>query len=243
MNPQRTRCSTKARVKKNKRDLEMKHKTAALKLTQRFLSKDLKWERQEVCVREWEVFLRLGMKFCACSAAGKSVGGVYKGAPKRWWSLGKSDWNSVEPVSNSVEPDSTSRFSVHWRTQPETGPDSNSVEPVSNSVQPVSNSVEPDWKFGSTGFKFGWTGFKIRLNRFSKNLHMTFLTGLTGRLAVTEGNSAESGWTGFRSGWTGFWTVAQILRKPKWNQGKMEVLDQGFWALVPTPTFFLDLPW
>jgi hypothetical protein len=25
MNPQRTRCSTKARIKKNKKDLEMKH--------------------------------------------------------------------------------------------------------------------------------------------------------------------------------------------------------------------------
>jgi hypothetical protein len=36
------------------------------------------------------VFLRLGMKFCACSPMGKSVGGVYKGAPKaggRWGKL------------------------------------------------------------------------------------------------------------------------------------------------------------
>jgi hypothetical protein len=91
MNPQRTRCSTKARIKKSKRDLEMKQKTAALKLTQKFLSKDLKWERQEVCEREWEVFLRLGMESKLCSSVGKSVGGVYKGAPKSWWPLGKSD--------------------------------------------------------------------------------------------------------------------------------------------------------
>jgi hypothetical protein len=35
-----------------------------------------------VCEREWEVFLRLEMEFCACSPVGKSVGGVYKGAPK-----------------------------------------------------------------------------------------------------------------------------------------------------------------
>jgi hypothetical protein len=34
---------------------------------------------------------------------------------------------------------------------------------------------------------------KIRLNHFPKNLHTTFLIGLTGRLAVTEGNSAETG--------------------------------------------------
>jgi hypothetical protein len=36
-------------------------------LTQRFLSKDLKWERQEVCEREWGVFLRLEMEFKGCS--------------------------------------------------------------------------------------------------------------------------------------------------------------------------------
>jgi hypothetical protein len=40
-------------------------------LTQRFLSKDLKWERQEVCEREWEVFLRLEMEFGACSCVGE----------------------------------------------------------------------------------------------------------------------------------------------------------------------------
>jgi hypothetical protein len=36
-------------------------------LTQRFLSKDLKWERQEVCEREWEVFLSLEMEVQSCS--------------------------------------------------------------------------------------------------------------------------------------------------------------------------------
>lgn len=69
--------------KKSKRDLETKHKTAALKLTQRFLSKDLKWERQEVCEREWEVFLRLGMKFCACCSMGREVGvSIYRWSSK-----------------------------------------------------------------------------------------------------------------------------------------------------------------
>jgi hypothetical protein len=29
MNPQRTRCNTKARIKKSKRDLEMKHKNCS----------------------------------------------------------------------------------------------------------------------------------------------------------------------------------------------------------------------
>jgi hypothetical protein len=44
-----------------------------------------------VCEREWEVFLRLEMEFCAYTAMGKSVGGVYKGAPKSWLPFGKSD--------------------------------------------------------------------------------------------------------------------------------------------------------
>jgi hypothetical protein len=35
-----------------------------------------------VCEREWEVFLRLEMESKSCSTVGKSVGGVYKGAPK-----------------------------------------------------------------------------------------------------------------------------------------------------------------
>jgi hypothetical protein len=51
----------------------MKHKKPQLfNLTQRFLSKDLKWERQEVCEREWEVFLRLGMEFESCSTVGET---------------------------------------------------------------------------------------------------------------------------------------------------------------------------
>ena len=57
---------------KSKKDLEMKHKNLHLfNLTQRFLSKDFKWERQEVCEREWEVFLMLGMEFESCSCAGE----------------------------------------------------------------------------------------------------------------------------------------------------------------------------
>jgi hypothetical protein len=45
-----------------------------------------------VCEREWEVFLLLEMEFCAYTAMGKSVGGVYKGAPP------------VELGQTSVEP-------------------------------------------------------------------------------------------------------------------------------------------
>jgi hypothetical protein len=31
----------------------------------------LKWERQEMCEREWEVFLRLEMEFKSCSSVGE----------------------------------------------------------------------------------------------------------------------------------------------------------------------------
>jgi hypothetical protein len=78
---------------------------------------------------------------------------------------------------------------------------------------------------------------------FQKSAHDFFWQDWLAGQTATEGNSAETGWTGFNSGWPIFETVAQILRKLKWNKGKMEVLDQGFWALVPTPTFFMDPPW
>jgi hypothetical protein len=83
--------------------------------------------------RVWEVYIKVPPK----------AGG-------RYGNLTEKQLNRLKPV----EPDSTRGFSVHRRTQPETGPDSNlvepdqnSVEPDSNSVEPVSNSVEPDSKF------------------------------------------------------------------------------------------------
>jgi uncharacterized sporulation protein YeaH/YhbH (DUF444 family) len=53
MNPQRTRCSTKAQIKKNKKDLEMKHKIAALQShskisLQRFEMGEARGERERV---------------------------------------------------------------------------------------------------------------------------------------------------------------------------------------------------
>ena len=66
-----------------------------------------------MCEREWEVFLRLEMEFCACYTVGKSVGGVYKGAHKSRWPLGKVGQKPVEPVCKPVEPVSTRKNSVH----------------------------------------------------------------------------------------------------------------------------------
>jgi hypothetical protein len=87
MNPQRTRCSTKARTKKSEGFRDKTQKQYLFNLNQRYLSKDLKWERQEVCVREWQVFLRLEMEFGACSTLGREVGvSIYRWGSKtsRW---------------------------------------------------------------------------------------------------------------------------------------------------------------
>jgi hypothetical protein len=92
-------------MKKIKRDLEMKHKNVALKLTQRFLSKDLKWERQEMCEREWEVFFKLEMEFGSCSPMGREVGvSIYRRGFKtsRWADFGCGE--PVEPPLGPVQP-------------------------------------------------------------------------------------------------------------------------------------------
>jgi hypothetical protein len=242
MNAQRTRCSTKARIKKSKRDLEIKHQNRSSSISLKDFSPNIWNGRGKRCVREsGRCFSGWEWSF-VCALLWGRVWEVYiKVLPKaggRRENLTEIRLNRFQIRLNRIPPvgfrftgglsrrlDRTqirlNRFQIRFnRFQIR-------LNRIQNSVQPVSNSVEPD-------SKFGWTGFQ-------KIYTWLFLTGLTGRLA--EGNSAETGWTGFRSGWTGFWTVAQILRKSKWNKGKMEVLDQGFWALVPTPTFFMDLPW
>jgi hypothetical protein len=167
---------------------------------------------------------------------GKSVGGVYKGAPKSWWPLGKSDWKTVEPVLKPVEPDSTTGFSVRWRTQPETGPDSNSVELDQNSVEPVANPVES----GQNSVEPGQNSVEPF---FQKSAHDFFWQDWLADWQWHRGTVQKPVEPVLIPVESIFETVAQILRKLKWNTGKMEVLDQGFWALVPTSTFFMDPPW
>jgi hypothetical protein len=72
-------------MKKSKRDLEMKHKNCSSQ-THSNISlqiKDLKWERQETCEREWKVFFKLEMEFGSCSYVGGEVGvSIYRWASK-----------------------------------------------------------------------------------------------------------------------------------------------------------------
>jgi hypothetical protein len=125
------------------------------------------------------------------------------------------------------------------------------------------------WGSKTSGFllfcpKTGWTGPKTGWTSFQKATHSFLADTADWQEKV---NNAKTGWTYFKTGWTGFhqtktgwvsgWTsifqraiLAKIDLKRLYyilllriNKGKMEVLDQVFWALVPTPTFFLDPPW
>jgi hypothetical protein len=113
-----------------------------------------------------------------------------------------------------------------------------------------------DWQKKSEQWKTGWTCF-----------HQTKTGWVSGWTISKKVNSAKTGWTYFKTGWTCFhqtktgWVsgctsifqraiLAKIDLKRLYyilslriNKGKMKVLDQAFWALVPTPTFFMDLPW
>jgi hypothetical protein len=77
--------------------------------------------------------------------------GVFKGSPKSWQPLGEKDQKPVEPIS-------TRKISVHWSTQPETRPDSKSIELGKHLVEPV----------------------------FKKYLHTTFLTAFDCQTSRTE---------------------------------------------------------
>jgi hypothetical protein len=61
-------------MEKSKRDLEMKHKNRSSQTHSKISLQRFKWERQEMCEREWEVFLKLDMEFKSCSCVGREVG-------------------------------------------------------------------------------------------------------------------------------------------------------------------------
>jgi hypothetical protein len=71
-------------MKKSKRDLEMKHKNRSSQTHSKISLQNLKWERQEMCEREWEVFLKLKMEFwVVLFAMGREVGGsIYRWSSK-----------------------------------------------------------------------------------------------------------------------------------------------------------------
>jgi hypothetical protein len=61
-----------------------------------------------------------------------------------------------------------------------------------------------------------------------------------------------TGWAGPKTGWVSIFQRAILAKidlkrlyyilSLRINKGKIEVLDQGFWDLLPTPIFFLDPP-
>jgi hypothetical protein len=181
MNPQRTQCSTKAQIKKNKKDLEMKHKNRSSSNSLKDFSPKIWNGRGKRCVRESG----------RCGAPKLAV--FYFSAQK-----------PVEPVPKPAEPVFKKLYTTFWLKQH------------------TSRKSEQ--------YKTGWTGFHQTENRLSDWLSQYLNTS-----------------------WTSIFQraiLAKIHLKRLYyilslriNKGKMEVLDQGFWALVPTPTFLLDPPW
>jgi hypothetical protein len=96
MNPQRTRCSTKARIKKSKKDSEMKHQNWSSSISLKDFSPKIWNGRSKRCEREWEVFLRLEMEVQSCSCVGRGVGvSIYRWGSKTsyfWLFCTKTGW-------------------------------------------------------------------------------------------------------------------------------------------------------
>jgi hypothetical protein len=119
--------------------------------------------------------------------------GVFKGSPKSWQPLGEVDQKPVEPVLKPVEPVSTREFSVHWGTQPETRPASNSVEPDSNPVELV-------------------------FEKLCTRLFLTAFDWQTGRSEVTEGTVQKPVEPVLGPVEPVFETEEKVLRKLRWTK-------------------------
>jgi len=146
MNQQRTRCSTKARIKKSKRDLEMKHKNCSSQThskisLQRFEMGEARgvWERVGGVSQ-----VRNGVQvvlFCG----GERWEWVYIGGAPKLAVFDFSAQKPVEPVPKPVEPVSTRQKPVEC--------------PVECPAEPVFSKKVNSAKTGWTCFKTGWTCF------------------------------------------------------------------------------------
>ena len=126
----------------------------------------------------------------------------------------QTGWTGFQKAAHSFLAD-TADWQKKWTVQKPVEPVLKPIEPVFTRQKPVECPAEPV---------------------FSKKV-----------------NRAKAGWTCFKIGWTCIFQKAILAKidlkrlyyilSLRINKGKMEVLDQGFWALVPTPTFFMDPPW
>lgn len=163
MNPQRTRCSTKARIKKSKRDLEMKHKNRSSQThskisLQRFEMGEARgvWERVGGVSQ-----VRNGVQvvlFCG----GERWEWVYIGGAPKLAVFDFSAQKPVEPVPKPVEPVFKKLRTAFWLTQ-QTGRKKWTVQ---KPVEPVLKPVEPVFpkiNFGQDRLK------KVVLHTFTKD--------------------------------------------------------------------------
>ena len=136
MNPQRTRCSTKARMKKSKRDLEMKHKNRSSQThskisLQRFEMGEARgvWERVGGVSQ-----VRNGVQVVLCCGGERWEWVYIGGAPK----LAVFDFSAQKPVEPVPKP----------------------VEPVFQKAAHSFLADTADWQKKMNSAKTGWTCFK-----------------------------------------------------------------------------------
>jgi hypothetical protein len=97
------------------------------------------------------------------------------------------------------------------------------AEPVLKPVEPVSTRLKTGWVTGWAGF---WISAEPAWNQLSQYLNTSW-TNIFQRAILAKIDLKR----------------LYYIFSLRINKGKIEVLGQGFWALVPTPTFFLDPPW
>jgi hypothetical protein len=120
-------------------------------------------------------------------------------------------------------------------TEPEGGPESKPAEPVLKLAELVFKKLRTAfWLTEQTSRAEKWNSSKIGWAGFEKPKVLVLKNRLSGFLNTS---------------WTSIFQRAILAKidlkrlyyilSLRINKGKIEVLDQGFWTLVPTPTFFL----
>jgi hypothetical protein len=152
MNPQRTRCSTKARMKKSKKDLEMKHKNCSSSISLKDFSPKIWNGRGKRCVREsGRCFSGWEWSFVRAHLWGREVGvSIYRWGSKTsrfWLFCTKTGWTGFQKAAHNF-------FGWHGRLAEKSEQYKKPAEPVSTRLKTgwVSSwtsiwiPAEPAWK-------------------------------------------------------------------------------------------------
>ena len=179
MNPQRTRYSSKARIK-NKKDLEMKHKNRSSSISLKDFSPKIWNGRGKRCVREsGRCFSGWEWSFVRALPWGREVGvSIYRWGsktsrfwlfcPKTGWTGPKTGWTGFQKAAYSFFGWHSRLAEKKWTVQKPVEPVLEPVEPVSTRQKPVECPAEPVFWKRVNSAKTGWTCFKTGWTCFSK---------------------------------------------------------------------------